>query len=84
MFQRPKKRIEVLWCGMAVYAIDNNGDEQLLKQDTFDFHDPGARAMLAKTAWWAMHQGHELVTWPLRPGETVQRYDSREGGEPPQ
>jgi hypothetical protein len=65
-----------LWIGMQVW--DGEDEDRLLKAESVNFLDPRARQMIARTAWWAMHEGHEMVTWRLEDGETVEHYDSRE------
>ncbi len=65
-----------LWIGMQVW--DGEEEDRLLKATEVDFFAPRTREMLAKTSWWAMLNGHEMVTWALKPGETVEHYDSRE------
>jgi hypothetical protein len=65
-----------LWIGLEVY--DGEDEDRLIKRDQLNFLDPRVRGMLSRTAWWAMHCGHEMVTWRLRDGETVEHYDSRE------
>ena len=62
--------------GMAVW--DGECDDRLLKQETLDYMNPKHRDMIARTAWWAMHEGHEMVTWRLADGEVAEHYDARE------
>ena len=64
-----------LMIGMCVIDKDDN----IIKQMPLNFMDPNARQVIARTAWWAMHHGHEMVTWPLETGEAVEKIDSREG-----
>jgi len=65
-----------LLIGMIVY--DSPESDLILKAETLDFKNKKHRAMIARTAWWAMHEGHEMVTWPLDPGEKVEHFDIRE------
>lgn len=65
-----------LLIGMVVYESPES--DVVIKAETLDFKNKKHRAMIARTAWWAMHEGHEMVTWPLASGEIVEHYDSRE------
>lgn len=65
-----------LMIGMAVF--EGRDGDKILKQTPLNFNDPNARRLIAKTARWAMNNGHELVTWPLEPGEKIDKIDSRE------
>jgi len=53
---------------MTVY--DGKSDE-ILNRKVYNFLDPKCRQIIAKTAWWAMHNGHQLVTRPKLTAETV-------------
>jgi len=66
----------VLMVGLTVY--DGEDEDLVLKQCVLNFKDPKARQVIARTAWWAMHSGHEMVTWRLQNGERLERIDSRE------
>lgn len=45
------------------------GDIQ--RQTTVNFLDHNGRAFIAKTAWWAMHNGFSLTTVPVSEDEHV-------------
>lgn len=65
-----------LLIGMIVYESPES--DVVLKSETLDFKNKKHRAMIARTAYWAMHEGHEMVTWPLEEGERVPHFDMRE------
>lgn len=47
-----------------------NGEEVQSKR--LDFLCPADRQNIAKTAWWAMHNGYEVRTSPDFPGNPIQ------------
>lgn len=71
------KTDRVLWVGMTVYD-GHSAEERILKQDRLNFFDRDARQLIGRTSWWALTNGHEIVTWACQPGERVEHIDSRE------
>jgi len=53
-----------LWIDLTVH--DREGNE--VQRKRLDFLTRSGRQNLAKTAWWAMHEGLEVRTRPLREG----------------
>ncbi len=56
---------------LTVYDGHSEHDDVILRQKVVNFKLTPARAFLAKTAWWAMHSGHEMVTRPLLDCESI-------------
>jgi len=58
---------------MTIYDGSKEGDgpECILNQRVYNFLDKYCRTTIARSAWWAMHNGHEMVTRPLEEGEEV-------------
>ena len=50
---------------------ENEEDDEILNQRVYNFLDPQQRQKIAKTAWWAMHNGYEMITRPLKKDENV-------------
>lgn len=63
---------------MKVVLLVHNKAEELLRRAVTDFLTPEGRKFIAKNAWWAMHNGHTMTTYPLEEGEPIPsdfRYD---------
>jgi hypothetical protein len=69
-----------LWVRMAVYSTDDSDEEEgvLINQRKLNFKSPSARQLIARTAWWAVHEGFEIVTHAVPADEEVEHVDSRE------
>jgi hypothetical protein len=48
-----------------------NSHNELIRQTKVEFTNSLGRQFIAKTAWWAMHNGHTLITNPISSQEHV-------------
>jgi hypothetical protein len=64
-----------LWIRLEV----RDEEDEVIQTKELDFHTPDARQNIAKTAWWAMHNGYSVETYPMDPDEVEEmQRESRE------
>ena len=51
---------------LQVETLDTDYTLVVLQSKFLDFLNREDRENIARTAWWAMHEGHQLVTRPLK------------------
>ena len=62
------KRDGVLRVAMIVEDVDGN----VLNQREYNFLNQQHRIKIARTSWWAMHNGHSITTYPLDDDEHIE------------
>ena len=62
-----------LWIDLVVTDIYGKGRNRM----TLDFLRSDSRTRIAKTAWWAMHNGHQMTTVPTDRAEPLSEAGSK-------
>lgn len=59
---------------MTVYDgnVPDDTEDVILNQRIYNYLDEQTRQKIAKTAWWALHNGHEFILRPLGKDEEVE------------
>jgi hypothetical protein len=72
--------VKELLVQVEVVRPTDTEEETLLRRFTVNFYDKACRELIAKTAWWAMHKGLEMISHPVSREAIVEDYDHREEG----